>query len=648
MFLPETKEDDQFRDEGIYKEIEFLFHLTLRDSCDLCDLTDMIRDQLINIIYQQDESACAYSTMQSVLSNSKCVIIADGLDEWTHPNETKCRCSEEDKVLPYLAPTIDATVMITSRPWRMSQQRVKDTNIDTYLEIERTADIKLLIQKILNILNETVEEKRTLLDLIKFVDRMDVTRLLFIPIIAMLLVYLWFEGMHESFSVCDIYGYTIEMMFGRKALPVPLVSQKNVLFPRCFQYTENVHKYYSIVMEIAQLAFTTLFSSDRTSSLVFKKVDILPPVNLMFLLKSGILQETKAASLIRKTSNYSFIHKSVQEFLAAVYISYHPEEFYRVLTSFYEKNGDLLDISQVFMFMCGLNIELANEMSAIMSNSIRNDYEFLTNIIGNHIQNLMVSGYKEAKASEQVGIQLSLFDYCYTTESDTIDALLSMNKSRVRYITTKYSCISQEKLQEAFNCSTDTLFFVMIDQQTGKYDLSACNRLQHLSITRSETTDIVVKTKNLLSLDLTFVSKSVEYSILKSFEHGSNNLKILVIEGSTNNALLCQTLPRLTHLIRLKMSGIDLGNNALLLPHFVECAHLEEVTMTARSFRGMVEWLENRTNGVRCVLDGCTVAPKKQYQKIKRYIQTRVNLKSEIQDGLLIMKTVAVETKTNK
>ncbi|WAR29488.1 hypothetical protein MAR_003056, partial [Mya arenaria] len=146
--------DDQFKDDTFYKEVEFLFYLTLRDSCDVCDLTDMIRDQLINRIYQQDKRTAALSTMHSVLSNNKCVIIIDGLDEWTHPNDTNCSCSEEDKVIPYLAPTIDATVLITSRPWRMSQQRVKDTKIDTYLEIEGTACIGLLLQKVMDSLNE--------------------------------------------------------------------------------------------------------------------------------------------------------------------------------------------------------------------------------------------------------------------------------------------------------------------------------------------------------------------------------------------------------------------------------------------------------------------------------------------------------------
>ncbi|XP_052786982.1 uncharacterized protein LOC128222150 [Mya arenaria] len=617
IFIPKTELDDQFKDDTFYKEVEFLFYLTLRDSCDVCDLTDMIRDQLINRIYQQDKRTAALSTMHSVLSNNKCVIIIDGLDEWTHPNDTNCSCSEEDKVIPYLAPTIDATVLITSRPWRMSQQRVKDTKIDTYLEIEGTACIGLLLQKVMDSLNETVTEKKKLPDFVEFVIRMNLARLLSVPILSMLLVCLWFEGMYESLSVCDIYAFTVEMMFGRKTLPVPNVSQVEIPFPRCFQHTKKVQMYYSIVMEMAQLAFTTLFSIDQTSALVFKKVDILSHENLLFVLKSGILQETKARSLLRKSSNYSFIHKSVQEFLAAIYMSYHPEEFHRVFLPFYQKNGALSDISQVFIFMCGLNIKLANEMSALISkrhNRIRSLF--------NDNQDVIVSGYKEAKASQVLNIQLSLyyFDYTFSSDTELLNDLLAMNKSKVRSIKAS-SETSQASLQEVFSSSTNTLYNVQLFYVAGQYDLSACKCLNDVSIYGSKLTDIVINTKNLFSLYLENVSKRVEYSIWQSLKRGSDNLIYLNINCITNNSLFCQILPQLIHLKCLTMDSIDLGDQTLLPPASAISVDLKWVTMTARALIGMVERLEKNTNkSVECKLFLCAVDTNIANEEIKHYI----------------------------
>ncbi|XP_052786091.1 uncharacterized protein LOC128221526 [Mya arenaria] len=570
IFRCETEQDEEFKDDSFFKEIEFLLHLTLRDSCDRCDLTDMIQDQLINKIYQQDERTAALSTMQSILSNSICVIIVDGLDEWTHPYDIKCSCSEEDKVIPHLTPTIDATVLITSRPWRMSQQRVKDTKIDTYMEKEGTTDMWLLIQKVLNSLNKTIAVKKKMPDFVKFVDRMNLARLLMVPILSMLLVCLWFEEMYESSSLCDIYAYTIEMMFGRKTLPVLNVSQVEIPFPRCFQHTEKVQKYCSIVIKMAHLAFTTLFSIDQTSALVFKKVDILSHENLLFVLKSGILQETKARSLLRKSSNYSFIHKTVQEFLAAIYMSYHPEEFHRVFLPFYQKNGDVSDISQVFVFMCGLNIKLANEMSALISDI---PHHLLFRSDGSH--RVIVSGYKEAKASQVLDIQLLLYDFYFrleTIDTGVLNDLLAMNKSKVRSISTS-SETNQATLQEVFSNSTDTLTEVFIYDVAGKYDLSACNFLTSLSISGSKLTDIVVNTKNLFELNLKNVSKRVEYSIWQSIESESENLIKLKINCIKIIRIFRQTLPRLKQLHNLTIQSTELGELALLLPASVTNVH---------------------------------------------------------------------------
>ncbi|XP_052787089.1 uncharacterized protein LOC128222209 isoform X1 [Mya arenaria] len=591
-FRPKTELDDQFQDDTFFQKVEFLFHLTLRDCCHLCDLTDIIQDQLINTIYQDDEKSAALCTLRSVLYNKKCVIIVDGLDEWTHPNETNYRCSEKDKVIPHLAPNIDATVLITSRPWRMSQQRVKDTSIDTYMEIEGTTDMLFLLHKTINSLNETVTENKTLPDFLRFIRNMKIEHLLSVPIISMLLVCLWFDGEHESSSLCGIYAYTIEM-FVRKPLPMPTVSLKTISFPQCFKDKEHAHTYYSVIMELAQLAFTTLFSNDQTSSLVFKKVDVMAHDHLVFVLKSGILQETKAASLIKKSSSYSFIHKTVQEFLAALYMSHRTEEFYRVFKPYYENNTDSADVSQVFIFLCGLNIELANEMSVMISDRPSHSKEQIPPEV-----RTIFSGYVEAQDNcikvSDIKLLLYRFDYLMFGNSELLNDLLLINKSKVRFI---HACseTNETTLREVFICSTDTLTNVWMCEQTGKYDLSACNCLQDLCIVGSEVTDIVVNTKCLVSLDLTNVSERVQYSMLQSLQRESVNFKEFRIEIITNMNLFYQTLPRLKHLEKLNIIIADLSDKAFpLLPASLTDVYLYQVKMTAPSLINLIERLEKK------------------------------------------------------
>ncbi|XP_052787088.1 uncharacterized protein LOC128222207 [Mya arenaria] len=632
-----TAQNNSFEDDTFYRKIDFLFHLTLRDSCKLCNLTDMIQDQLINVIYHQDERATAYQTMRTVFSNHRCVIIADGLDEWSHPNETNCGWSQADKIVPHLPPTIDATVVFTSRPCRMSQQRVKDTTIDTYLEIEGTTNIELLIQKTLDSLNKTATEKKCMFEFLGYVNRMKLERLLEVPFISMFLVCLWFEGSLKSFSLCNIYAYIIDMICARKPFPEQIEPQKYISFPQCFQHTEYVQRYYSTVMEMAKLAFTTLFSNDQTSPLLFRKIDGLSHVNLVFLLKSGILNETKTASSIRKSSSYSFIDKTVQEFLAAIYMSHHPKEIDRVVKPFYLKSGDTSAVSQVFIFLCGLNIESANEMSAMISKSIftYNDgiivdvdetrtqctitpsYKSMYNddlhkAKVNFLQSIICSGYKEAKESQVQDIQLSMFCLNYTNNTDAkiFHNLLRINPSTVLDDNIEFGQSEDESL-----CA-----------YTGKFeqfDLSTCNNLKYLSLCGYDICGVPVHTNNLVTLQLSFVSNRIECRMMQLLQHRSQNLRHLKLDTFVNVDSLCKTLPRLEYLETLMIRNTFINDYDLLPSTSVVIVRLEEVMMTARSLARLVEWQARSTHNVSCMLEYCSVDPKPEYEEIKQCVQKR-------------------------
>ncbi|XP_052802980.1 uncharacterized protein LOC128233372 [Mya arenaria] len=626
---------DLFQDEDTLRDIEFMFHIKLRDCCESCELSDMIRDQLINIIYRPDEMAAGYDTMISVLSNRKCVVIADGLDEWSHPTETKCSCSLEDKVIPHLSQTLDATVLITSRPWRLSQNRVKDTKIDAYLEIKGVASTPLLVQKTLVCLNGKEADKRLCLDFIRFVARRRLVRLLSVPIIVLLLVCLWFEGVHESFSFCDIYAYMMDMMFGRKSLPVLSVSPECTPLLKCFKQTKHVQNYYNIVLKLAQLAFEKLFSRDRKSSLVFQNVDCLTQEELLFVLKSGIMRETKSQSLIRKSSSFSFIHKTVQEFLAAVH-SYHAavhEDVQEFLPIVYPlKDSSMADVSHVFLFMCGINREVAQYMSAMMSNAVSEKcVTWMYDNWSKTVQQALCAGYREALANNVQNIQLELM--CLYIDSNTRDwstlkTLISMNKSQLRHITIwgHEDEFSEEELQALFISSKNTLTRVAIRVRAGQYDLSACCRLQYLEIYESYPSNITINTNSLVELVLHGVSEKVESSVVQSLEHKYEQLMKFTIWGIKNISLFCKTLPQLNHLKQITIVLTTLGDHPLLLPPSVTNVTLFLVTISARCLRELVERVQNYSHTVECRINKCTVEPIKDYEDIKRYTQSSKNI----------------------
>ncbi|XP_052803827.1 LOW QUALITY PROTEIN: uncharacterized protein LOC128233965 [Mya arenaria] len=640
---------DLLQDEVTLKDFEFMFHIKLRDCCESCELSDMIRDQLVNIIYRPKERAAGYDTMISVLSNRKCVVIADGLDEWSHPTETKCSCSLEDKVIPHLSQTLDAAVLITSRPWRLPQNRVKDTKIGKYLEIKGVASTSLLIQKTLVCLNEKVADKRICIGFIRFVARRRLARLLSVPISVLLLVCLWFEGRHEPISLCDMYAYMLDMMLGRKSLPVLSVSLERTPLLQCFKQTKHVRNYYNIVLKLAKLAFEKLFSGDRKSSLVFQNVDCLTSEELLIALKSGIMRETKSQSLIRKSSSFSFIHKTVQEFIAAVHIAHHTEDIQRVikpdfqeeiksLSSNYQLDSLKSDVSQVFIYMCGLNSKVAQDMSAMMSTAVIEQRD-IANYMGrlvysywcNTVQLTLCAGYREAEANNVQNIQLELMQLYIngmTRDLTTLKTLISMNKSPLRHITINghEKEISEEELQEVFISSKDTLTHVEIRRRAGQYDLSACCRLQYLTIYGFETSNITINTHSLVELTVVYVTEKVERSIVQSLEQKCEQLMKFTIWRIKNISLFCKTLPQLNHLKQIKIMNTTLGDHPLLLPPSVNDVHLIEVTMSARCLRELVERVEKYSHTVNCCIDKCTVEPIKDYEDIKRNTQSSKNI----------------------
>ncbi|XP_052805216.1 uncharacterized protein LOC128234762 isoform X1 [Mya arenaria] len=641
--------DDLLQDEDTLRDIEFMFHIKLRDCGETCELSDMIRDQLINIIYSPEERAAGYDTMIGVLSNRKCVVIADGLDEWSHPTETKCPCPIEDQVIPHIWQTSDTTVLITSRPWRMSQNRIKDTKIGKYLEIKGVASTPLLVQKTLVCLNEKVAEEKSCYDFIQFVARRRLARLLSVPIIVLLLVCLWFEGVHESFSLCDIYACMMDMMFGRKSLPVLSVSPECTPLLQCFKQTKHVRNYYNIVLKLAQLAFEKLYSRDRKSSLVFRNVDCLTQEELLFVLKSGLMRETKSQSLTRQSSSFSFIHTTVQEFLAAVHIAHHTEQFQRVLKpNYYEavqkylasgnrlKDISMPDVSQVFIYMCGLNSDVAQDMSAMMSTAVmeqRDDENmYMYNDWVNAVQEALCSGYREAKANNVPNIQLHLMyiriNYA-STDLSTLKTLISMNKSQLSriYIQRHQEEISEEELQDVFISSKDTLTRVEMFSRAGQYDLSACSRLQYFEIQGSEISNITINTSSLVVLNLSIVSEKVERSILQTLEQNCEQLMKFKIGHFSNISLLCKTLLQLNHLKQLYIWNTTLGDHPLLLPPSVTDVTLDCVTMSARCLRELVE---NCSHTVKCCIYHCTVEPIKEYENIKRNTQSSKNITFEL------------------
>ncbi|XP_052821010.1 uncharacterized protein LOC128246699 [Mya arenaria] len=627
-----------FADPEFFKEFAFLFHVTLRDSGKSCDLAEMIKDQLIRKIYHERDADDGYRLLQTVLESETCLIIADGLDEWTHPENVNCTCNTEEKVIPFRNSANKATLLTTTRPWRLSRFRVQASKIDKYLEIEGAADTEQLVENIINILNEGNKDERTPEAFMKMVSAKDLEGLMSAPISITQLVCLWFEGKSLTDSKCDIYAGVINMLSCRlscmqKGNNIPEIELPSVLKEHeCFVQNPMVY------LALAKLAYTTLYSECRDSSVVFSNETVnalLSREQVEFALKSGLLTEKKSNSLIKRSSHFSFFHKTLQEFLAALHLCLNENDFSQLSNKYEQDNKEniLGDVSQTFIFICGMKPELGVQMSSWI-NSSRPPYQLsIDHEEVEPLQTLILYGHREARANNCGDIPLYLAHFQIDSNEDVVvlKKLMMINKERIQslYIHRCNDQINGEELQGLITSSSDSLIVVILWSRDGQYDLSQCHRLEYLDIGNDNTTRVQVDPTNITTCHLVSVSSNVEMYIFRFFKHDQrwSKLKCVMLESVKNVQLLVDILPSLPQLQSLQIQDTDLGELHLLPPASITDIRLHIVTMTAEAVRILIETMKKIPHPITCDMWLCTVEPAREMEDIREHMDSSPSFK---------------------
>ncbi|XP_052760651.1 uncharacterized protein LOC128203319 [Mya arenaria] len=622
-----------FADPEFFKEFAFLFHVTLRDSGKTCDLAQMIKDQLIRKIYHERDADDGYRLLQTVLDCETCLIIADGLDEWTHPENVNCTCKTEEKVTPFRNSANKATLLTTTRPWRMSQFRVQDSKIDKYLEIEGAADTKQLVENIINILNGGNEDERTTWAFMNMVSAKGLEGLLSAPISTTQLVCLWFEGKLLTDSKCDIYARVINMLSCRLSYMQSGNNIPEIELPSVLKEHECFVQNPMVYLVLAKLAYTTLYSECRDSSVVFSNKTVnalLSRKQVEFALKSGLLTEKKSNSLIKRSSHFSFFHKTLQEFLAALHLCLNENDFSQLSNKYEHDNKEniLGDVSQTFIFICGMKPELGVQMSSWINSSIPPYQPSLDNREARLLQDLILSGHREARANNYGDVPLYLTHFWIYSNQDVVvfKKLMMINKERIQSLEI-HQCNDQnngEELQEMITSSSDSLKAVELCDRDGQYDLSQCHRLEHLYIGGDDTTRVQVDPTHITTCDLEYVSSNVEMYILRLFKDDQRRSKPQHVElrNVKNVQLLVDTLPSLPQLQHLEIWYTDLGELHLLPPASITDITLGLVTMTAEAVRSLIETMKNIPHTITCDMGNCWVEPASEMKDIREHMNS--------------------------
>ncbi|XP_045213053.2 uncharacterized protein LOC123563941 [Mercenaria mercenaria] len=364
-------------DMDIMKSFDFVFILPLRDSYKTeCDVDNMIYIQIISQLSRS--SLYTLDFLQNILHRENCLIVLDGLDEWSHPEIGQTDCRIRAVNIPHRKPRKLCTILTTTRPWKFETASIKLSQIGQHIEMTGLDDIgaEQLIKNVLSKLKGecVLKTTKSLEDFNRELNHNNIQELKYTPVILMHLICLWCDNQKLGKSKCDIFINIIELhishaenKWGESFFPrndkMENQSEPTALWPS----RSLLKDYQSLLLALGKLAFETLFKQTRECSLLFDSSvakEHLKGDLFDIAMKTGLLaHSTSKRKLTKKLSMVFFPHKTYQEFFAALFIQSLQAEFSESLQNVMTVCNtveNILEMSNVFIFMAGLCPETLN------------------------------------------------------------------------------------------------------------------------------------------------------------------------------------------------------------------------------------------------------------------------------------------------
>ncbi|KAH3798726.1 hypothetical protein DPMN_152329 [Dreissena polymorpha] len=454
-----------FRDVDFLQGYTFVFHITLRHSVQLVDVYTMIKEQIIDSIYSLGEDReKAYRLVNEIMKREICLILLDGLDEWTGQGD--------HHNLPTLVVDHSKCVMLFStRPWKLAVVNIKNSEIYSSVQLEGINEPFELCRIILSRLvdENDLEIKYTAFK--NYIEKQKLTHLLSSPMMLSAIVCSFSEEMELKGSKCEIYILLLESLCKKANREMREFEQPPF---QCLKCTQFIKPNMEDLNRLAELAFNSLFVNTKENSIVFGITQLntlkMDGRELMdFALKSGILTAKRNASVKRSTSSFMFIHLSMQEFLAAYHIARNTHLVDSVILEYLNRHtNSYLDISQVFIFLCGLDVSSAETLSSMME-----QHHAMKHSGVNALQDTILAGLREAVANghNEIRLRLSHFHFNEHTIID-LHRIWAKNAANVLSLDVRISkeTFGNRRMSTANDESASHI----------KLDLSMCRKLKKL------------------------------------------------------------------------------------------------------------------------------------------------------------------------
>ncbi|KAH3811093.1 hypothetical protein DPMN_139496 [Dreissena polymorpha] len=607
-----------FTDAKTLKDFQFLFHISLRDAMGQREVTEMIKAQIIDNMYTGAKQTKVFELLQQILERETCLITMDGLNEWAdHLNQL---------VIPRIASShTNCVSIITTRPWRMADERIKCSEIGRLLEIEGITDSEQLIKQ--TILSLQTGNNRTFTDFMTFVNERHFMHFLTSPWLQALIANVWMSKTDVRGSLCEMNCVLLDLLF--KKADATEGSFKHGCSFECLSSTRYIKKQLNIFNALANAAFQFTFSSNK--SLTFSEQELrkhLSKTHFQFCLKAGVLTARFISINVAQGLQFSFTHETVQEFLAAFHIANSKHD---LLANFQpEHKYNVLEMSQTVIYLYGLHCETGNKLLNRLV-----DGDFLSDISNG--LSLYIKHYGE---------NLSAFQRDkYTKETVLKSNPNQMNcDARCLAISVLFQQMVIAILNEAKISGQKEMFLKCMDFTFNEYLLHSDSKAlkQLLIFNKSNVRSLILESNVLDESELLSVLQQSKHSLerLKTtvtpeIYKALHNLKIQQLHfiGQIEESSLSNVLPSLSNLIYLCIEDSNLFEQTVL-PGTIEDVYLLKCTCSAVFLHRLLVYLVSVQHGVHLYLEAVTVTdPNTQIFLSELLLSDMTNIELHIEHG---------------
>ncbi|KAK3099656.1 hypothetical protein FSP39_007574 [Pinctada imbricata] len=544
------------------RKFDFVFLMKFRNVNDL-NLVSVV-EMICQDAFESDRGC--HDAIRHVLSSDeyKSLIILDGLDELNSNSKNR---------MPIIDVSGSVTCFITMRPWVFPLLLKKPQHSDRVIEIRGLSEtgmeniIKNVLVNHYKLKENSPKYTQTNDKIVKSLKDKSLKSFMQIPLLAVVCVQIWYDGKQVGDSITSFYAEMLNMLIERanEKHKIELEHDKteNFELPQILSVYDNIENCSSVLFKLGKVAYEGLLSNE--TNLVFQKRKLEKEIGvreLQFALDVGLISQKEARSLTTKNVSVHFFHKSIQEFLAVIYIVTNKEvgdSFCKHLSSV----NVIMELSNVIMFICGMCPSLGSVISQCVVSVTDSDTEIckhrgspdlLVNRTVMELYKLQVSWYRELQDRQK-------------------DSPVTFHVSDVYLYILYYSDI--ETVRGTRDVMSDPhvvgirsldLYHVPTDTERGVNNTELNNFLCNKRLTSS---------LDMVCIDGGFTDRSVSPICIPSLK--TLHLHYVKVNTDLDDDVCPPLLTDMTSLRVLGLTQVTLGDRGLSLS--ADMVHIEEVTL---------------------------------------------------------------------